>query len=301
MNVMVLYTVPPDRVGPGRDVGEFDVSEAARAVAAAYPGAEPVGVRGTAAEVLRLLDDRRPDVVFNLCEAPLGRPDREAHAASLFEWCGVRFTGSGSETLALCRRKDLTRAVLAAAGVPIPDGDGFPRIVKPADEDGSAGIDETSVCADPAAVARARASIPGSVVVEEFLPGTEFVVSLWGRTDPDHLSVGEMRFSNGLRLNTYASKWDVDSADFRNATLHYDTGIDSGLRSAVEAVAARAWRATGIRGYARIDVRLDGAGAPRVIDVNPNPEMSPGVGIHRAVVESGWGWDRFVREQIEWA
>ena len=47
--------------------------------------------------------------------------------------------------------------------------------------------------------------------------------------------------------------------------------------------------------------RLNDAGAPFVLDVNPNPELGPGVGICRAVQEAGWTWERFVRQQIEWA
>jgi len=53
--------------------------------------------------------------------------------------------------------------------------------------------------------------------------------------------------------------------------------------------------------YIRVDVRLDADGNPRVLDVNPNPELSTGVGIHRAVAEAGWSWERFVKQQIEWA
>ena len=136
------------------------------------------------------------------------------------EWRGVRFTGCGSETLALCRRKDRTKAVLAAAGAPVPRDGGFPCIVKPADQDGSAGIDAQSVCADAAALEYARARMAGPVIVEEFLPGQEFVISLWGRTNPDHVSIGEVFFDNGLRLFTYAAKWDLDSADYRNSLLH---------------------------------------------------------------------------------
>jgi len=60
---------------------------------------------------------------------------------------------------------------------------GSPCIVKPADEDGSAGMDADSVCVDAAAMERARARIAGRVLVEEFLPGREFVVSLWGQTE----------------------------------------------------------------------------------------------------------------------
>ena len=57
----------------------------------------------------------------------------------------------------------------------------------------------------------------------------------------------------------------------------------------------------GACGYLRVDVRLDHAGTPRVIDVNANPELSPEVGMHRAVTEAGWAWKRFVRHQVEWA
>lgn len=301
MNILVLYTLPPDDVNVGRNVGEFDLTDAAGEVVQALPGSEPVAVRGTVEEILDVLRSRRPDVVFNLCEAPLGRTDFEPHVAALMEWLGIRFTGSGSETLALCRRKDRTKAVLAAAGVPVPRPNGFPCIVKPADEDGSAGIDGESICADARALKRARARLAGPALVEEYLPGREFVISLWGRSEPEYDSIGEATFFNGLRVFTYAAKWDVDHPEFSNCRLDYDTPIEPSLREALMSAAQRTWRAVGARGYLRLDVRLDAAGLPRVLDVNPNPEMGPGAGMNRAVIEAGWTWARFVRQQVEWA
>jgi D-alanine-D-alanine ligase len=220
--------------------------------------------------------------------------------AALLEWAGVRFTGSGSETLALCRHKDRTAAVLIAAGIPVPRRGGFPCIVKPADQDGSAGIDHDSICEDATAVARACARASGPVVIEEFLPGREFVVSLWGPREPEHVSLGETRFQQGLLLNTYAAKWEIDSADYANSPLTYDVDLDPPLRATIVGAAQGAWRAVGARGYARIDVRLDADGQPRVLDVNPNPEIGPEVGIHRAVLEAGWTWERFVNAQLAW-
>src|SRR5262249_22973021 len=158
-----------------------------------------------------------------------GRPDLEPHVAALLEWHGVRFTGSGSETLALCRRKDRTKAVLAAAGVPVPRERVFPCIVKPADEDGSTGIDEDSICLDAAALAKSRARLAGLALVEEFLPGKEFVISLWGDSELERHSIGEVFFEHGLRIFTYAAKWDLDSPDYRNSLLHYDTEIAPSL------------------------------------------------------------------------
>src|SRR5262245_34013478 len=301
MNVLILHTAPPASVEAGRHRWEFDLEPAAQGLVEVLPDAAIAQIRGEPREILALLERHAPEVVFNLCEAPLGRPELEPHVAALLEWAGVRFTGSGSQTLALCRRKDCTATILAAAGVPVPRRCGFPCIVKPADQDGSAGIDHDSICADDAAVTRARARTAGPVVIEEFLPGREFVVSLWGPREPEHVSLGETRFQEGLRLNTYAAKWEIESADYANSPLTYDVDLDTPLRAAIVGAAQGAWRAVGARGYARIDVRLDAEGRPCVIDVNPNPEIGPEVGIHRAVLEAGWTWPQFVNAQLAWA
>ena len=301
MRVLVIHTQPPEASPTGRDPGEFDLSEAAQNIADVLPDAAVAGVRGTVAELLDLLATHRPDVVFNACEAPLGRPDLEPNVPALLELLGVRFTGSGSATLALCRRKDRTNAVLAAAGVPVPRQNVFPCIVKPADEDGSAGIHSGSICEDAAGLVRARALLSGPVVVEEYLPGREFVVAMWGRTSPEHFSIGEMRLLNGLRLLTYAAKWDPDSEDFANSPIFYDPELAPALREAIVTAARGAWLAVEARGYMRVDLRLNAAGLPCVLDVNPNPEIGPGRGICRAAEEAGWTWERFVRQQVAWA
>jgi D-alanine-D-alanine ligase len=301
MKLLVLHSLPPVCPPPGRRSWEFDCSAGAEGIRAVLPEAEVAGVRGEVNEILNVLERHQPQVVFNLCEAPLGRPEHEAHVAALLEWLAIRHTGARSETLALCRRKDHTTAVLAAAGVPVPGSTGLPSIVKPADEHGSAGLDHNSVCEHAGAVELAIARLPGPALVQEFLPGREFVIGLWGAVEPEHFSIGEMRFQGGLRLNTYSAKWDVESEDFANSPLTYQFEIDPRLRDSLVAAARGAWKAVGACGYLRVDLRLDRDDSPRVIDVNANPEMSPEVGMHRAVTEAGWTWERFVRCQIEWA
>ncbi|MGB9179166.1 MAG: ATP-grasp domain-containing protein, partial [Pyrinomonadaceae bacterium] len=298
MKVLVLHTLPPLVASDGRYGWEFDLSEAVRGIASVLSGVVVAGIRGSVQEVLSLLSSHQPDVVFNACEAPLGRTDLEAHVAALLEWLDVRFTGSGSETLALCRRKDRVNAVLKSFQVPVPRKGLFPCIVKPADEDGSAGISSDSICEDASALKLALARIKGPAIVEEFLSGREFAVSLWGRNEPDYVSIGETRFEGDLRLNTYDAKWEIESADFANSPMFYDIALEPEMRKAIVEAAQGAWRAVEARGYLRVDVRLDAEGLPRVLDVNPNPELSPEVGIYRAVTEAGWSWERFVRQQI---
>lgn len=297
----MLHTLAPTECDADRWTDEFDLVEGAEHVARVIDGAVVAGVRGQVAEILNLLETQRPDVVFNLCEAPLGRPSLEAPAAALFEWLGMAFTGCGSETLALCRHKPRMNAVLAAQGIAVPREGVYPAIVKPAEEDGAAGVHVDSICDDAQAVDRAKARWSGPVVVQEFLPGREFAVALWGSSEPEFVSIGETVFLNGMRLNTYAAKWEPESAEYLNTPLNYGTELGAPLRAAVITAARGAWHASGARGYLRVDVRCNAQGTPCVLDVNPNPAIGPGIGICRAVEEAGWDWARFVRLQLEWA
>lgn len=302
MKVLILFTLPPLILPERRLAAELNLSDAARGFANALCWAELRGVRGEPQEILAALEAVRPDVVVNLCEAPLGRPDLEAHVASLLEWCGIRFTGCGSQTLALCRRKDRTKAILQAAGVPVPNSFGLPCIVKPVDQDGSVGIDGNSVCDNPQAAEQARSRIEGESLVEEYVCGREFVVSLWGPRCPEYVSLCEVLLEEGLQVLTYQAKWDENSLDFSRISLDYRPRIENHLRVDLIEVARRAWRAVGARGYLRVDLRWNEDCGLRVIDVNPNPEVTPGLGgMYRSVTEAGWSWESFVKCQVEWS
>ena len=139
------------------------------------------------AEMLDLLAAHRPDVVFNACEAPLGRPDLEPNIAALMELLGVRFTGSGSAD-----------AGAVPAQGPHPCG---------ARRDGRAGAAPERLSLHRQAgrrgrlrrhsrridlrgrgrLAAARARLAEPDVVEEFLPGREFVVAIGGGRRPSIL------------------------------------------------------------------------------------------------------------------
>jgi D-alanine-D-alanine ligase len=301
MRVLVAHTLPPAKGANRRLAGEFDLREAAAAVASALPGCVIRGIEGRAEEFADLVNEHRPDVVFNLCEAPLGRPGLEAHAAALWEALGVRFTGARSATLALCRVKDRVNAVLAAEGIPVPGTGTFPCVVKPAEEDGSAWIRRDSICRDPEELRRAVGRVPARALVEAFIPGREFAVSAWGSGRAEHFSIGETVFANGLELVTYEAKWQPESNDYRDSPVSYATEIGAGLRRELVETAGRVWSAVGARGYMRVDARLDGSGVPHVLDVNPNPALGNSGGIRGAAAAAGWTWERFVAAQVDWA
>src|SRR5579871_1628389 len=102
----------------------------------------------------------RPDVVFNLFEGLADHSETEAHAAGILDWLGLPYTGSPYLTLCLARNKHLTKHLLHGAGLPTPAFQvveelpvaecrlGWPVIVKPATQDASVGLDQSSVVTD---------------------------------------------------------------------------------------------------------------------------------------------------------
>ena len=246
------------------------------------------------------------DVVFNLVEGV-----DEPIAARQLEAAGVPFTGSPWHALELAQDKPATRAVLGAAGVPIPNGcvleredgalDGlrYPAIVKPAREDASHGMSRESVVEDEAA-ARMRARYvleryAQPALVEEFVSGAELGVALLGEADV--LPVSEIAFSGDLRLLTYAAKWLPDTIDYASSPVVARDEIDP----AIAAVARAAWIAIGLRDYGRIDVRLSPSGDPFVIDVNPNPDLTPGAGLSVAASRAGIDYAELIGLIVEGA
>ena len=73
---------------------------------------------------------------------------------------------------------------------------------------------------------------------------------------------------------------DAEVYSYRNKEnceelVEYRMLEDGKLRTRVESLALRAWRALGCRDAGRIDVRLDDAGAPNFIEVNPLAGLHP--------------------------
>lgn len=249
----------------------------------------------------------RGSVVFNLAESFAGSSALEPAVAGAFELAGVAYTGAPPSALDRCLNKSVARLVLREAGVPVPAGRVlerggepledlcFPVIVKPVAQDASHGIDESSVVAD-AGAARARAAIlreryGAGALVEEYIEGRELNASVLATPDgPRVLPVAEIdysKFPGGRpKILTYAAKWEEQSADYQGSTS-VRAELDGATRAAVEGCALAAWHALGLRGYARVDMRLCPRRGPFVIDVNPNPDVSEGAGFSLAAERGG--------------
>lgn len=258
--------------------------------------------------LVALLGAERPDVVFNLVESVEGEARLEAAVAWLYELLGIAYTGSPAFALSLALRKDVTNALLRGHGVPIPEGRVLergdeslaglapPYIVKPVHEDASHGITLESVCRDEAAArSRARYVIERyaqGALCEEFVEGRELNVTVLGEGEGARtLELMEIDYSGWPagqpRLITYNAKWDEESAECKGSVPGPARDLPEGLAQAIRAAALGAYRAIGLRDYGRVDLRLHPERGPLVLDVNANPDLTPGAGLSKAAAASG--------------
>jgi D-alanine-D-alanine ligase len=254
----------------------------------------------------------RPDVVvFNLLEAPPGSPQLQPAATAALELLGLPFTGSAAAAMWLTTDKLATRALLASHGLPVPVGGRFdsdhpillgevppPWILKPAFEDASLGLEGDPVCATvERAVERGRrleARFPGQpIVLEHFLPGREFNVALLEDAGGvEVLPVAEIEFVDfppgTPPLVGYEAKWLTGSFEYEHTVRRFPAPeVEAALLDELAGLARSAWRACGLAGYGRVDLRLDESGRPHVLEVNANPCLSADAGFMAAAGQGG--------------
>jgi D-alanine-D-alanine ligase len=308
--VLILYNEPVLPAGHADFASEHEILATVEVVAKHLLQADfevsRFGVRTDGAALLQVLARRRPDVVFNLFEGTAGHGQSEGYLASLLEWQRIPFTGCPSQALAVGRNKPLTKYLLQGAGLPTPPfitverppppewSFAWPAIVKPAQEDASAGLDQGSVVRDQehlhVRVTRIL-KMYGPVLVEEYIPGRELNVALVETPGLRTLPISEIMFidkdPSHWPIVTYDAKWSPGSLEYESTPGRYPAEVDSALARRVEELAVRAFRLLGCRDYGRVDFRVRPSGEPYILEVNPNPAFNPDAGLARGLACAG--------------
>ena len=273
-------------------------------------------------DISRALRQFQPDVVYNLAESPQACYEKEPHAAALLELLRLPYTGNGPVPLILSKDKARSKVLLRGNGIPTPafcvcasipknvPALQFPLVVKPLRQDGSIGITEQSVVGNGrelrSAVAYVLESQRQEALVEEFVSGRELHVSVLGNGsafDPFRiLPPSEYIYhSDRWRVCTFEAKWDENHPSYAAVEAVYPAKVSRRLRGELERLTLACARIFELSGYARIDFRLDSAGVPQVLDINPNPDLAPGMGIARAAETDGMSYGGLVRELMRLA
>ncbi|MBN2698659.1 MAG: ATP-grasp domain-containing protein [Bacteroidales bacterium] len=252
-----------------------------------------------------LIESIDPDVVFNLVETVDGKGSLIHLPASLLESMQIPFTGSGSYALMVTTDKVRTKQMMKLYGLPTPawflpaDEPGpdphKQYILKPVWEDGSAGITDASIVdgrrfdfRNFSTDRRTRDRF-----LEEYIDGREFNITLLaGSHGPEVMPVAEMLYvdypEDKPKILNYASKWDSGSFEYGKTIRTFDLPEkDRTLVERMKEISLKCWDVFDMRGYMRVDFRVDRENHPWVLEVNANPCIAPDAGFVAACSEGG--------------
>ncbi len=274
--------------------------------------------------LIQFIEEKDPDLIFNLCESVGDQSTHEMFVAGLYELLGVPYTGASAFSLGLCQNKVRTKQVLSFHKIRVPKFAlykntnevieeqfdlKFPVIVKPSLEDASVGIDNGSVVENFAALKKRVRLIfqnfDQPALVDEYIEGRELNVALIGNRRPIIFPISEIDFS-GLpsdlpRIVTYAAKWMEGTDEYKGTVGVCPAQIPADVEKQSKEIALLAYRVMGCRDYARVDMRLDKNNNLYVIEVNPNPDISDDAGFARSARAYGFSFDEIINKIVEYA
>jgi len=251
------------------------------------------------------------DCVFNALH---GRQGEDGTVQGMLELLGIPYTGSGVLASALCMDKSRAGEMLAAGGLFVPDFEeleitegvaadaverlvaryGLPMVVKPVREGSTIGLTIAQDADQVASGLVLAARYDRRVLVQKFQSGTEITVGVLATPDLLVLPTLEIVSENPV--------YDYDAKYTEGRSHHIIPARISkqAQRDAAEA-AGRAFRLLGCSGMARVDIIVDTAGAPWILEVNTVPGLTALSLLPDAAKAAGIGFDELVRRLVEHA
>ena len=276
-------------------------------------------------EAVQEIQDRKIDIIFNLCERINHSGLLEPHAASLLDILQVPYTGSNPFTLALCLDKIRVKKLFAFHNIPTPRWDylyeadeafdenfPLPAIVKPANSDSSIGITNDSVVDSRDSLKERMAyvleELKRPALIEEFIDGDEYDVSILGNwNDKQRI----LPLSRSVFADLPEGYWHMYpyEAKFLGSEVHKKgidvqrppKGVPGKLTSLISEIALDALNVVGCSDYGRVEVRVDKNGNPCVLEVNPNPSIGPTDCVPSVAKLAGMDYGDFLEEILRLA
>jgi D-alanine-D-alanine ligase len=248
-------------------------------------------------------------MVFNMSYGIQGEC-RYTHVPAMLELAGVPYTGSGPFGHALALDKVVTKKLMIDAGVPTPGyavlksgaedcGDlRFPVVVKPRHESTSFGL---QLVEERAGLARAVDAVVSQyrqdALVEEYIEGREVCAALLGNEELELLPLVEQDFrGRARRIMTWEDKFHrvVDEPG-----KICPAPVDEALAARIRDVSLATFRACHLRDYARVDVRIDEAGVPWVLEINSMASLGAAGSYVLAAAAAGYSFPALVNRIVD--
>jgi D-alanine-D-alanine ligase len=212
----------------------------------------------------------------------------------------LAYTGAPLTAMLATANKLDVKQRLRAYGLPTPDWGTDAElptrekgiwIVKSAWLHASAGLDDGAVV--PGAKLRDVLSRADNTwFAELYIDGREINIALLEdeRGAPEALPIAEIEFcdfpAGKPRMVGYAAKWNPESFEYRHTKRRFLDDDETALIEELKRLACTCWTRFGLRGYGRIDFRIDAEGRPWILEINTNPCLSPDAGFAAAAAKA---------------
>ncbi|MEI6047881.1 MAG: ATP-grasp domain-containing protein [Bacteroidota bacterium] len=263
------------------------------------------GITSRFMDEMGTLSDEKPDFVFNLVESINNKGELNYFIPALLNLYSIPYSGNPLEAMFITSNKTLAGKAMRNAGIMNPTSY-LPSqfqllkpenkyIVKPIWEDGSLGITEESVFeCKPGFGEKLKGLDDTHWFIEDFIDGREFNISvLAGKDGPEVLPPAEIVFvnygNNKPRIVDFKAKWEINSFEYINTVREFPgKNLSKQLEKNLKEAALACWQLFGLKGYARVDARIDRNENVFVIEINANPCISPDGGFVAATKEAGY-------------
>jgi D-alanine-D-alanine ligase len=262
------------------------------------------------------------DLIFNLTESYAGDDTMDMNIAAYLDLTGCCYTGAGPQALYLAQDKALAKKIFAFHGIRTPffatsyrgkldhsHDISFPLIVKPVSEDGSIGIDASSVVGSVKELMEKIHDIheefDSPALIEEYIEGREIYAAVLGNEKAEALPLVELDLSKlpegTPRIAGKDVKWEKETEAYKVTKSAPAEGLDEEMTQKLSETAVSAYQALKLRDYGRIDMRLTPKGDVYVIEANPNPWLSSGAEFVMAARKAGRSYSQLIAEIVDLA
>lgn len=262
------------------------------------------GISAAFMDEIATVAEEKPGFVFNLVESINNKGELNYFIPAMLNMHSIPYSGNPLEAMFLTTSKTLMGDILNKEGIRTPLSfppsrhemleEGKTYIIKPVWEDGSLGITGESVfTVDKETAGRISVYDDSHWIIQEYIDGREFNISVIAGPDgPQVMPPAEIVFRNNWgdrpHIVDFKAKWDEQSFEYVNTVREFPGDrLDRTLAGEINEIVLRCWHLFGLRGYARVDMRIDNLNRPFVIEVNANPCLSPDSGLVAATTEAG--------------
>ncbi|MCB9799755.1 MAG: ATP-grasp domain-containing protein [Candidatus Omnitrophica bacterium] len=265
----------------------------------------------------------KPDIIFNLVEHFKGSAQHERDITAFLKLQGIPFTGCGPTGITLCKDKGLSKQILGYHRIRVPQFVilpykkrihrpkrlKFPVFIKPLSEEASCGISQSSFVENDVQfrerVEFIHNNLQVDVIAEEYIEGRELYVSIIGNKRLQVLPIRELKFlqvpEDEPKIATYKAKWDDEYRKKWGIRNQFAGSLPNGSAKKIEKVSKKIYQLLSIRGYARLDLRLNSQGELYFIEANPNPMLAAEEDFAQSAEKAGLDYPALIQKIISLA